>query len=92
MVMRLTALLVAVTVCGWANAQAIEPYESDEHTLLLYHFDGDGDEVTDSGPLGLHGKMNTGATERVEGIIGDSIVRGLYFGRSYSPDAFAKSR
>jgi uncharacterized lipoprotein YddW (UPF0748 family) len=65
----LTALLLPVVVF----AQVIEPYESDEHTLLLYHFDGDGEQVTDSGPLGLHGRMNEGATERVEGIIGKAL-------------------
>lgn len=70
---RLIATALLTLICAWAQAQMIEPYQSDEHTLLLYHFDGEGDEVTDSGPLGLHGKMNEGATERVEGIIGKAL-------------------
>ncbi|MCD6360166.1 MAG: family 10 glycosylhydrolase [Armatimonadetes bacterium] len=68
----ITAALLAL-VCAWAQAQVIEPYQPDEHTLLLYHFDGEGDQIIDSGPLGLHGQMNEGTPERVEGIIGRAL-------------------
>ena len=35
-------LLGAATIC---SAQVVSPLEVDEHTLLLYHFDGDGAHV-----------------------------------------------
>ncbi len=73
---RPTALLVAALLCGWASAQVIEPYASDEHTLLLYHFDGEGEQIVDSGPLGLHGTLSQGPVERVEGVIGNALRLG----------------
>jgi hypothetical protein len=60
----------------------VERTESDETTLLLYCFEGRGTEVTDAGPLGLHGRVvsseeaRPGAQpSRVEGVAGGGLAR-----------------
>lgn len=59
-----------------AAAQVIDPYAPDEHTLLLYHFDDEGERITDSGPLGLHGTVQGGPAQYGEGLIGRALRLG----------------
>jgi len=68
--------MACVLAGGAAWAQVIEPYQPDEHTLLLYHFDGEGDQIIDSGPLGLDATLTQGPVERVEGVIGKALRMG----------------
>lgn len=51
----------------------ITPFEPDEHTILLYHFDGVGDQILDSSGNGFHGTLNAGAPERVPGVTGTAL-------------------
>lgn len=74
-------LLVFVVAPAWA--QVVSPLQADEHTLLLYRFDGDGPTIIDEGPLGLHGRIVEGeerrpvdAPERVEGVCGKALTIG----------------
>lgn len=69
-----TLVFLTLPLTGaWAQAQVIEPYHPDEHTLLLYHFEDEGQHITDSGPLGLHGELQGGPAEYVDGIIGKAL-------------------
>lgn len=81
---RLPSLVTALLLCLAATsfAQVVTPLEADEHTLLLYHFDGDGPEIVDSGPLGLNARVVTGEGEeqtvvedvrRVDGVAGQAL-------------------
>jgi len=71
-------LLLACTIAG---AQMIAPLQADEHTLLLYRFEGDGATITDEGPLGLSGSIVQGegqqpveAPERAQGVSGQALT------------------
>jgi len=82
---RLVQFVVIAIFClgAAASAQVISPLQADDHTLLLYHFDGDGAQVVDSGPLGLNGIVMQGVDEgeaevvdapnRVEGMVGTAL-------------------
>lgn len=51
----------------------ITPFEPDEHTILLYHFDGVGDQIVDSSGNGFDGTLNEGPAERGPGVIGTAL-------------------
>ncbi|MEA3401790.1 MAG: LamG-like jellyroll fold domain-containing protein [Armatimonadota bacterium] len=71
---RLLIFALALTLTAWgAAAQVVSPLEADEHTLLLYRFEGEGDEVVDEGPLGLNASVSEGQLIRTEGICGRAI-------------------
>lgn len=80
------AITMAITMtlaAGVACAQQVTPLEVDEHTLLLYRFDGEGPQIIDSGPLGLHGILVQGEeraaveeVRRVEGVSGQALSLG----------------
>ena len=77
------ATVVLLLACTGAGAQMIAPLQVDEHTLLLYRFEGDGVTITDEGPLGLSGSIVQGedrepvdAPERVEGVSGTALTLG----------------
>ncbi|MGM0493509.1 MAG: LamG-like jellyroll fold domain-containing protein [Armatimonadota bacterium] len=79
---RLAVCTVPFVLCLTAvcPAQVVTPLEADEHTLLLYHFDDEGEHIVDAGPLGLHGIVVEGedrerVTEvlRVEGVSGQAL-------------------
>ena len=71
------AIAMLVPVCHAVLAEEaatlVGPYDPDDHTLLLYHFDEEGDQVVDSSAQGLHGRLNQGPVERGEGIFGSSL-------------------
>ncbi len=67
-------LALTLLLAGIAQAQIVTPLQADEHTLLLYHFDGDGDTIIDSGPLGLNGAVIGGEVARTEGIVGRALT------------------
>ncbi len=67
------ALLLPVAAFGQDAPALAGAYEPDVHTLLLYHFDGEGDEILDASSQALHGKLNEGPVERGEGIFGSSL-------------------
>lgn len=82
-----TGTAAAVILCAIApiSAQVVDPLLADEHTLLLYHFDAEGPEIIDSGPLGLHGTVVEGEGEerttleqvpRVDGVCGQALSLG----------------
>ncbi len=73
------AALVLVT-CAHLSAQVVDPLEADEHTLLLYHFDGSDTAVEDAGPLDLNGTVVEGedveaveTPERTDGVCGQAL-------------------
>ena len=77
------AAIMVLCALTAACAQVIEPLEADEHTLLLYHFDGEGQQVVDAGPLQLHGAVVQGEGEdrqavedvqRTEGVCGQALT------------------
>jgi len=72
---RLRGAAATILVLAWPGRAAPQPpaYEPDEHTLLLYHFDGDGDEMLDASSQELRGTLNEGPVERGEGIFGSSL-------------------
>lgn len=81
-ILAMTVLTLAAT---GACAQIVTPLEADENTLLLYHFDGEGPQIIDSGPLGLTGTVVEGIPEerttleevpRVDGICGQALSLG----------------
>ncbi|NLO05154.1 MAG: family 10 glycosylhydrolase [candidate division WS1 bacterium] len=64
-----------------ADAQIVSPLEADDHTLLLYRFEGNGPIIGDEGPLGLHGTVvesEEGALVRMpehpEGVAGNALT------------------
>ncbi|MGC9317878.1 MAG: LamG-like jellyroll fold domain-containing protein [Armatimonadota bacterium] len=76
---RLLILVLVLTLTAWgAGAQLVSPLEADEHTLLLYRFEGDGDEVIDEGPLGLNASVSEGELTRTEGICGRAVSLSEY--------------
>lgn len=62
-------ILTAMSAC----AQVVAPLQADEHTLLLYRFEGEGATVHDDGPLGLDGTASSGEVVRTEGIVGQAL-------------------
>lgn len=73
MILRVGLPLLLLTATA-AHAQGIEPLEADEHTLLLYHFDGEGDTIVDDGPLGLDATLSDGPVTRTEGVVGSAVT------------------
>jgi len=69
--LRMAAVLLLAA--GVAQAQVVEPLAADEHTLLLYRFEGEGDAIEDAGPLGLHGTPTAGEPVRTEGMVGQAL-------------------
>lgn len=81
------AALLGMTALA-AHAQIVAPLQADEHTLLLYRFEGEGATVEDGGPLGLNGTPSAGEVLRSEGIVGQALT--LAAGQAISvaaPDA-----
>ncbi len=72
-------ILVTLALATTAAAQVVTPLEPDEHTLLLYSFEGDGDQIIDRGPFGLHAELvvgedhNPASPVRVPGIAGQAL-------------------
>ncbi len=69
--MRGAVMLLSVAMA--AQAQIVAPLAADEHTLLLYRFEGEGDAIEDAGPLGLHGTPTAGEPVRTEGMVGQAL-------------------
>ena len=69
-IMIACVLLVSLPALAVNDITAFEP---DEHTILLYHFDGEGDTITDSSGNGFHGTLNEGTAERVPGVLGSAL-------------------
>ncbi|MFO7946459.1 MAG: LamG-like jellyroll fold domain-containing protein, partial [Armatimonadota bacterium] len=68
----IAGLCVVMVACAFASDD-IEPYEPDENTLLLYHFDGEGDSIVDSSGNGFDGVMEGGEPVFEPGLIGKSL-------------------
>lgn len=66
-------LLLPSGVAAQDAAALAGAYEPDANTLLLYHFDGDGDEILDASSHELHGHPNRGPLGRGEGLFGSSL-------------------
>lgn len=66
----LGCLLLTTAVFGQAD---IRPYTPDENTLLLYHFDGDGEQIADSSGNGFDATIQEGEPTRADGLIGKSL-------------------
>ncbi len=72
--MRMSLVLSSLLmVLGVAGAPAPDrPFTVDEYTVLLYHFEGAGEEVTDSGPLEISGRFR-GEVVRCPGRFGKGL-------------------
>ncbi len=51
----------------------LQPYAPDGDTLLLYHFDGDGEQIIDASGNGYHASMPEGEPTRTDGVMGKSL-------------------
>ena len=78
LVRRLAPASIALAcLCATCGAQAqgqtpLEPFEPDEHTLVLYHFDeGAGEQASDSSGRGYHGQLQ--GPEWTEGKFGKAL-------------------
>ncbi len=81
--MRTTVALVMMVAlsAGMTWGQHVSPLTADEHTLLLYRFEGEGAQIVDEGPLALNGSVVEGeeatpveAVERVDGVCGQALT------------------
>jgi len=75
--------ILALLAATGAFAQVVSPIEPDEHTLLLYRFEGDGGTIVDGGPLRLDGSVVAGegedqravdAPQRADGVCGQALT------------------
>ncbi len=65
-------MVAAASAFGQDAATPLQPFTSDENTLLLYHFnEGEGDVVADSGPHGYDGDLDGAAW--VTGRFGNAL-------------------
>ncbi|NOY83111.1 MAG: hypothetical protein GXP31_19110 [Kiritimatiellaeota bacterium] len=71
--MRMTFGLFLMIALGATAAPVPDrPFTADEYTVLLYHFEGSGAEVPDSGPVGVVGRLQ-GQAVRSGGRFGKGL-------------------